>query len=147
MEIGWTEQRTVPDPEREVSPTEVDRQALAMGQRAFAVIQPFLARQIELDELIARLREIDSAGYLARHWRVLTSRPEAAPALELLQLIAFLPDQAGYQVARYGASSIADDRDQLVSAMRRIGRAHEGRKAAAAASGSTLGPDARRGEQ
>lgn len=128
MDTGGTVQPTTADLGREISMEEINRQALAVGERAFAVIQAFLARQLTLDELTTRLRETEASDYLAYHWKALTRRPEAAPALEVLQLIAFLPDQAGYQVARYGASSIADDRDQLVSALRRIARGGETHK-------------------
>lgn len=105
--------------------TELTEQISTMGQEALVLLQQFLVRQITSEELQSKLQAMDASTLLDRHWGLLTHHPEAAPALEILQLLAFLPEHLPYQVARYGASSLAEDRDQLISALSRLVRIPE----------------------
>jgi len=99
---------------------ELIEQVSAKGEEALMLIQQFLIKQITLEELQSKLQAIDASSPLKRHWDLLTCHPEAAPVLEILQLLVSLPEHLPYQVARYGASSLAEDRDQLISALDRL---------------------------
>lgn len=99
---------------------ELTEQISVMGQETLVLLQRFLVRQITLEELQSELQTMDASALLNCYWNLLTRHPEAASALEILQLLASLPEHLSYQVARYGASSLADDRDQLISALGRL---------------------------
>lgn len=105
-----------------MSMEELTAKTSTMGEEALTLFQRFLVRQITLEKLEAELRAMDAAALLDEHWNSLTHDDRAAAVLEILQLLAYLPEQLAYQVARYGASSVGDDRDQLSFALSRLNR-------------------------
>lgn len=98
----------------------VEARTTTMAERALEAMNLFLTRRIALAELTAALRQTGAVELLDAHWSLMAREPEAAPALEILQLIAFWPDQATFQVERYGANSVVEDREQLAAALARL---------------------------
>ncbi|MGI5836922.1 MAG: hypothetical protein ACOX87_10635 [Chloroflexota bacterium] len=120
--MGFTDKEGAPELElvKELSLAELASRTQAMAQDALLLIQRFLAKQLTIDELSDRLRALDASSLLTANWKVLTGDSKGVAVLEILQLIAFLPEEVAYQIERYGASSLADDRDQLLSGLGRL---------------------------
>ncbi len=120
MAITRLNRSRVNDAHAEDSLARIDALAAELAAKAAEAINLFLSRRISLEQLISLIQQTGAGELLAECWGGLARRPDAAPCLEILQVIASLQDQAAYQVERYGANSLSEDREQLASALARL---------------------------
>jgi len=99
---------------------DLSRRVLAMGTRALELLGSFGREQISPDELVATLPELAANATLAQYWEQLTVEPGLAACFEVLQLLSSLESEAGYQMQRYGPSSLHEDFRELSLAVARL---------------------------
>ena len=99
---------------------ELNRRVMAMADQALELLRRFGREQISADELVAVLPELAAQATLAQYWQQLTEEPGLGACFEVLQLLSSLESEAGYQMLRYGPTSLHDDFRELSLAVARL---------------------------
>ena len=111
---------TTTDTTTQASHEELNRRVLAMATQMLDLLRTFGREQITADELVAALPEFAAQATLAQYWQQLTEEPGLAACFEVLQLLSSLESEAGYQMLRYGPTSLHDDFRELTLAVARL---------------------------
>ena len=92
---------------------ELSKQVLAMGTQALDMLRGFGLDQISGEELVDRLPQLGAQAILAQHWVELSRQPAYAACFEVLHFLSSLESEIGYQLLRYGPTSIYEDFKEL----------------------------------